>query len=71
VVEVACVSTVCTVQVAVDVMSFVNGTSEATRELDRGRGWAGSSEEGTERGRRKVEDLCELERLVVLARGQY
>jgi hypothetical protein len=70
VVEVAYVSTVCTVQVAVDVMSLVGGTSEAARELDRGRERTGSSEEGTERGWRKVEDLCELERRVVLLVGQ-
>ena len=70
VVEVAYVSTVCTVQVAVDVMSLVGGTSEGARELDRGRERTGSCEEGTERGWRKVEDLCESERRVVLAGGQ-
>lgn len=47
---VAYVSTVCTVQVAVDVISPVGGTSEGARELDRGREVTGSSEEGTERG---------------------
>ena len=66
VVEVAYVSTVCTVQVAVDVISLLGGASDDARELDRGRGPPGSAVKGSERGWRKELDLCELERRLVL-----
>lgn len=65
-VGVAYVSTVCTVQVAVDVISLLGGASDDARELDRGRGPPGSAVKGSERGWRKELDLCELERRLVL-----